>query len=196
MFKYTCWMDKCSREGTYNLLKGRLCQSESFPSASCVTVGKSLYNKHNLKILGITVIYSPLLINMTYSFRSNQRNRNRNCLYSTISGLQKCQLHMVRPNKTSVFEITHMLNGTIFPICFQFWGTAFLILFLFLLVHVQMLREDFRNKPDVGTVKIQFYSQSKMILHHYFLIGRMILLHLKAPGRCSPWAVFWFLWNT
>ena len=64
-------MDKCSREGTYSLLKGRLCQSESFPSASCVAVGKSLYNKRNLKILGIIVIYSHLLINMTYSFRSN-----------------------------------------------------------------------------------------------------------------------------
>lgn len=57
---------------------------------------------------------------------------------------------------------------------------------LFLPVHVQMLRGYFKNKPDVGTVKIQFSSQSKMALHHYFLVGRMILLHLEAVGRCSP----------
>jgi hypothetical protein len=52
-------------------------------------------------------------------------------------------------------------------------------------MHIQMLGEYLKNKPDVGTVKIQFYSQFKMILHHNFLIGRMILLHLETTGRCS-----------
>lgn len=54
-----------------------------------------------------------------------------------------------------------------------------------LAAHLKCCGNILKNKPDVGSVKIQFYSQSKMILHHYFLIGRMILLHLEATGRCS-----------
>lgn len=62
-------MNKCLRAG---LLKGGLCQSENFSSANYVTIGKSLYSQHNLKVLGVIVIYSHLPINMTSSFRSNQ----------------------------------------------------------------------------------------------------------------------------
>lgn len=62
-------------------------------------------------------------------------------------------------------------------------------------LHIQMLREYLKSKPDAGAVKIQFYSQSEMILHRYFLIGKWFSFIWKQPADVLRCTSSQFLWD-